>query len=177
MKATKSASRYAKALLELAIEQNKTTEVSNDMKAFLEAYDSTREFQLFLDNPIIKADKKAEIIKEVFSNFDVLTSSFINLIIKNRREGALAQIAESYGMQLNKHLGIIPVTIVSAQKLEAATKKTILSKLEAYMTGTLEVEEKIDPSIIGGFIIEMGDTQIDASIANKIKNLKVSLTN
>lgn len=176
MKATKSASRYAKAFLELAIEQNKTEQVSKDMRAFLSANSETNDFQLFLDSPIIKADKKNAILNEVFPSFDSLTKSFIDLIVRNRRESALTQIAESYEAQLKSHKGIVPVTLVSAQALDAATKKTILSKLEASIKGTLELEEKIDTSLIGGFVIKMGDTQIDASISNKLKNLKVSLT-
>lgn len=176
MKATKSASRYAKAFLELAVEQNKTEQVSNDMRAFLAANSETREFQLFLDSPIIHADKKNAILNEVFPSFDSLTRSFIELIVRNGREGALAQIAEAYEGQLKQHLGITPVTLVSAHPLDAATKKVILSKLEASLKGKLELEEKIDTSLIGGFIVKMGDTQIDASVLNKLKNLKVSLT-
>ncbi len=176
MKATKSAGRYAKALLELAIEQNKTQEVSADMRRFAEAFRETREFQLFLDSPIIKADKKNAILNEVFPSFDVLTRSFVELLVRNGRENALGQIADSFEAQLKEHLGIIPVSLISAHPLDAATKKTILSKLETSLKGKLELEEKIDPSLIGGFIVKMGDTQIDASVSNKLKNLKVSLT-
>lgn len=176
MKSSKSASRYAKALLELAIEQNKTPQVSVDMRRFLNAFEETREFQLFLDSPVIKADKKNAILNELFPSFDPLTKSFVELMVRNRRENILAEISASFEAQLKVHSGIVPVTLVSAQALDEATKKTILSKLEASIKGTLELEEKIDPSLIGGFIIKMGDTQIDASVSNKLKNLKVSLT-
>ncbi|MGV3631350.1 MAG: ATP synthase F1 subunit delta [Bacteroidota bacterium] len=176
MKATKSAPRYAKALLELAIEQNKTQEVSQDMHRFSDAFQETREFQLFLDSPVIKADKKNAILNEVFPGFDMLTKSFIELLVKKGRENALGQIAESFDAQLKSHMGIIPVSIISAQPLDDATKKTILSKLEKSLHGKLELEERIDPSLIGGFIVKMGDTQIDASVSNKLKNLKVNLT-
>ncbi|MCE3295322.1 MAG: synthase subunit delta [Crocinitomicaceae bacterium] len=176
MKATKSASRYAKALLELAIEQNKTEVVSRDMRRFTEAFRETREFQLFLDSPVINADKKNAILNEVFPGFDMLTRSFIELLVRKGRENALGQIADSFDAQLKSHLGIIPVTLISAQALDEATKKTILSKLEKSLNGKLELEEKIDPSLIGGFIVKMGDTQIDASVSNKLKNLKVNLT-
>lgn len=176
MKATKSASRYAKALLELAIEHGKTDGVSADMRALLSAFEETREFQLFLDSPVINGEKKNAIFKELFPQFDTLTSSFVSLIVKNRRENALAQIAASYEAQLKAHLGIVPVTLVSAQKLDEATKKTILAKLDKAIEGKLELDEQIDSSLIGGFIIKMGDTHIDASVSNKLENLKVSLT-
>lgn len=175
MKATKSAVRYAKALLELAVEQGKTDGVAADMKALLEAFEN-REFQLFLDSPVIKSDKKNAIFAELFPQFDALTSSFISLLVKNRREGALAQIAASFEMQLKAHLGIVPVTIVSASPLDDKTRKMILEKLDKSIEGKLELDEQLDSSIIGGFIIKMGDTHLDASVSNKLENLKVSLT-
>ena len=176
MKATKSAPRYAKSLLELAIEQGKLDGISADMKAIIETFEETRDFQIFLDSPVIKADKKIEIFGELFPSFDQLTSSFITLMVQNKRESSLAQIAASFEAQMREHLGIKPVTIISAKVLDDATKKTIIAKLEKSLEGKLELDEQIDPNLIGGFIIQMGDTRIDASISNKLKNLKVSLT-
>lgn len=176
MKVTKSASRYAKALLELSLEKGLVESVSADMNAFLTAYHETREFQVFLDNPVIKAEKKNSVFKVLFPEFDNLTSMFFELIVKNRREGALAQIADSFVAQLKAHQGIVPITIVSANQMDTATKNTILGKLEKSIDGKLELDEQVDSSLIGGFIIKMGDTQIDASVLNKLKNLKVSLT-
>lgn len=176
MKVTKSAPRYAKALLELAIEQGKLDGVSADMKAVTEVFKETHDFQVFLDSPVIKGDKKIAIFGELFPSFDPLTSSFIELLIQNKREKALAQIAASYETQVQAHLGINPITLISAQKLDEQTKKVILDKLDKSLEGSLKVTEEIDPNLIGGFIIQMGDTRIDASVSNKLKNLKVSLT-
>ncbi|MES2587574.1 MAG: ATP synthase F1 subunit delta [Bacteroidota bacterium] len=176
MKVTKSASRYAKALLELAIENNKIDSVLADMQEVVRANSETKEFQLFLDSPIINSDKKISVINEIFGQFDELSSSFVTLIAKNKREGALVQIADSFISQVKTHLGIVPVTLVSAQKLDEATKKAIITKLEKSVEGKLEIDEKIDTSLIGGFVIKMGDTQIDASVSNKLRNLQTSLT-
>ena len=74
---TKSASRYAKALLELAIEQNKIDKVSSDMRAIVAAKNETNEFQLFLNSPLIQSDKKISILNQLFENFDTLSNSFI----------------------------------------------------------------------------------------------------
>ena len=176
MKVTKSASRYAKALLELAIENNKIDQVLADMQAIITANAETKEFQLFLDSPIINSDKKINVINEIFSQFDALSSSFVTLIAKNKRENALVQIADSFISQVKTHLGIVPVTLVSAQKLDDATKSAIIAKLEKSITGKLEIDEKNDTSLIGGFIVRMGDTQIDASVSTKLRNLQTSLT-
>jgi F-type H+-transporting ATPase subunit delta len=112
----------------------------------------------------------------LFPQFNEITSSFVTLVTKNGRESLLPIIASSFEMQLKAHLGIVPVTLVSAQPMDAATKASIMNKVQAAVSGKLEVEEKIDASIVGGFIVKMGDTQIDASIANQFKNLKQRLT-
>lgn len=176
MKGTKAASRYAKALLELAIEQNKLTQVSEDMRALSSASEETKEFQLFLDSPVINAEKKNSIFNELFGQFDKITISFIHLITKNGREAILPAIADSFDSQMKEYLGITPVTLISAQPLDAATKTAILDKVQATVKGKLELDEQIDASILGGFIVKMGDNRIDASVANQLKNLKQRLT-
>ncbi len=175
MKGTKAASRYAKALLELAVEQNKIEQVSQDMRALSSAHAETREFQLFLDSPVVNAEKKNSIFRELF-DFDVLTSSFVELITKNGREAILPQIAESFEAQVKAHMGIVPVTIISAQPLDKATKAAIMDKVQATVKGKLELDEQIDASLLGGFVVRMGDNRIDASVANQLKNLKQRLT-
>ena len=176
MKSTKAASRYAKALLELAVEQNKLDQVSADMRALSSANNDTKEFQSFLDSPVINAEKKNCIFGELFGQFDVLTSSFIHLITKNGRESLLPQIAASFDAQLMEHRGITPVTLISAQPLDKATKAAIVAKVQATVKGELAVDEQIDASLLGGFVVRMGDNRIDASVANQLKNLKQRLT-
>lgn len=175
MKGTKAASRYAKALLELAVEQDKIGQVSEDMRALSSANNETREFQLFLDSPVVSAEKKNSIFRELFQ-FDVLTSSFVELITKNGRENILPEIADAFQAQVKAHMGIVPVTLVSARPLDEATKNAIIDKVQATVKGKIEVDEQIDASLLGGFVVRMGDNRIDASVANQLKNLKQRLT-
>ncbi len=176
MKSTKSASRYAKALLEIAIEQNKVEQISGDMSYLLEANNETLDFQLLLNSPVINSDKKIAIFNEIFGQFEDVSLSFIKLITKNRRESILPTIAKSFEEQVKEYKGIVPVTLVSATQLDENVKSSILKKIEGTVKGQLEVKEMIDESLIGGFIIRMGDKQIDASIANQFNNLKQRLT-
>lgn len=176
MKGTKVASRYAKALLELAIENNKVDQVLGDMNYLLSANNETRDFQMFLNSPIIKADKKIAIFAELFDQFETVSKSFIELITKNGRESLLPQIAASFNAQVKAYKGIVPITLISATALDGATKDTILAKVSAKVSGELEVTEQIDPSLIGGFIVRMDDKQIDASVASQFNNLKQRLT-
>jgi len=175
MKATKSAGRYAKALLELALDQNKIEVIESDMQQVLTVAHEAHDFQVFLNSPLIKVDKKIEVIKSLFSSFDALSISFMELVANNGREALITEIAQAFLNQLKEHRGIVPVTIISAQKLDAATKEQITSKISAAIKGTLEITEDVDPSLIGGFIVRMGDHQIDASVSNQLNRLKQEL--
>lgn len=176
MKGTKAASRYAKALLELAIENNKADQVAADMKYLLETSDQSKEFSAFLNSPIVRTDKKIEIINEIFGQFEDITTKFVNLVTKNRREMLLPDIAFSFSAQVKEYKGIVPLTLVSAAPLSESTKAEILKKIGQKVKGELELTEKIDQDLIGGFIVRMGDTQIDASVASQFSNLKQRLT-
>jgi F-type H+-transporting ATPase subunit delta len=84
----------------------------------------------------------------------------------------MIDIAKQFVSLLKAQRGIVPITIISAQQLEDHTKQSILSKISAAITGTAEITEQIDADLIGGFIVRMGDHQIDASVATQLKRLK-----
>lgn len=174
MKSTKAATRYARALLDLAVESNKTEQISANMLALISANNENEEFGSFLNSPIISSEKKNEIFKVLFPNFESQTVSFMELIAKNGRESLLPAIAESYESQLKEHKGIVAVILTSAVPLDAATKATILAKIQNAVQGQIELEEQIDPSLIGGFVIKIGDNRIDASVMNQLKNIKTT---
>lgn len=176
MKSTKAATRYATALLELAIENNKIDSVLGDMNYLLSANAETQDFQALLKSPIIKADKKIAIFAVVFDQFEAITKSFIELVTNNGRENLLVEIAEAFDAQVKKFKGIVPITIVTATTLNSDTKDNILAKVKGLVSGTLEVTEKIDPSIIGGFVVKMDGRQIDASVSSQLNDLKQRLT-
>ena len=176
MKSTKSASRFATALLELAIERNSVDKVARDLQYLLEVNQETKEFQILLKSPVINSTKKIEIFNELFNDFEELTTLFIQLVTNKRREYMLAEIAFSFDALLKAKKGITPVTLISAVTLDESTKKTILSKIKPLVKGELELTETIDESLVGGFIIRMDDKQIDASIASQFNNLKQRLT-
>lgn len=176
MKSSKVAYRYAKSLLELAIEQKKIDSILGDMNFLLEINNESRDLELLIQSPVVKADKKIEIFEKIFEQFEDVSMAFLRLITKNGRESVLPEIAQAFDSLVKEHKGIVPVTLVSATKLDDKTKGQIMSKVEGMVTGKLEVEEKIDESIIGGFIVRMGDTQIDASVLRQFNNLKQRLT-
>jgi F-type H+-transporting ATPase subunit delta len=176
MKSTKAASRYAKALLDLAIDQKNIDSVLGDMQYLLKVNADAHEFELLIASPIVNGDKKISIFEMIFEQFEEVSMSFVKLITKNGRENLLPQIAASFEAQLKEHRGIVPITLVSAQPLDDKTKDAIMAKVQGSVDGQLEVAEEIDESLIGGFLVRMGDMQIDASVSSQFNNLKQRLT-
>ena len=176
MKGNKIAVRYAKALLDIAQEQQKLDEVAADMNYLKKVNSENVDFQSLLKSPVVNSQKKIEIFKALFGVFNNVSLMFIELITKNRREGLLAEIAEAFENQLNELRGIVPVKIISASQLDESLRKEIVKKIEANVKGTPKIVEEVNPEIIGGFIIRIDDKQFDASILRQLNNLKQRLT-
>lgn len=175
MKGSKVAARYAQALLEITEEQQKTDAALSNMRDLSVTAGDNREFELFLKNPIIKSDKKIAILEKVFTHFDEVSLSFIRLITKNGREALLPAIAHEFDARVKSVRGIVPITLTSAVALDTSVKDSIVKKLSAQVEGKLEIEEKLDDKLIGGFMVRMGDVQIDASILRQFKEMRKNL--
>lgn len=177
MQSTKVASRYAQSLMELTEEIGTSEKVLKNMEHMLSISKESRELQLFFSNPVIGASKKIDVFEKLFSDFEKESIGFIKLITKNKRENYLPQIAAAYIEKFKKSRGIIPISLSTATPMDAELKKSLLGSLESQVEGNFEVNENIDKSLLGGFVFRMGDTQIEASIARQLKELKQRLTN
>jgi len=178
MKGTLVASRYAKSLLDLSIEQNSVEKVNNDMVELSAVCVESKDFVNMLNNPVIHSSKKVEVFTALFNGkMEPISVDFLTLITKNNRANILPTIADSFIHLFKQHKGIVDVIITSAETLDAKTKATILEKVKSTVNGELSVVEKIDDSIIGGFIVNVEDKQIDASVASQLTNLKNILLN
>lgn len=176
MKSSQSSIRYAQALLDLATEHSSVDAVASNMETLIAVSKESRDLEMLLSSPVIRGEKKLAVLNEVFGNFEKVSGMFMQLIVKNGRESLLPEIAEAFIALVKKSKGIVPVTITSAVKLDEAVKKDILAKIQPAIDGKPEVTEIIDPALIGGFTVRMGDIQIDASVASKLGQLKQRLT-
>ncbi len=168
------ASRYAKSLLDLAIDQNKLDRVLEDVQSFKEV-SKNRDFYLLLKSPIIHASKKAEIIDMLFGDkYEQLTMAFLRILCTKSRESYLPEIASEFIDQYKKVKRISEVKLTSATPLSAEVLKAIHDKLKAssYTSDNVEITTEVDPSLIGGFIVQFDDKLYDASIANKLSDLR-----
>lgn len=178
MGVSKVAYRYAQSLLDLSKEQNVLDKVNGDMEQLAGVCKESKEFQNLLNSPIIDSEKKTEVFKAVFeSKMEKMSLDFMNLILKNSRERLLPEIAEGFVKLYKQDKNILDVTVISATKLDAAAKESIVTKIKSKFDGTIEMNEEIDPELIGGFIVRIDDQQIDASIASQLANLKNILLN
>jgi F-type H+-transporting ATPase subunit delta len=170
--------RYAKALFQLAEEENKQEAVRNDIELLLESVNSSNEFADFLENPLIKSSEKNTIINSLFKeNINDLTFRFLQLLINNKREGYLKNICQ-YTIHLHKQkLGIQDAVITTAQEISSSYKKEIFDFITRKFKVNIELQDKIDPAIIGGFILRIEDQQINASIQSQLMKIKRELIN
>jgi F-type H+-transporting ATPase subunit delta len=174
MSSKRIASRYAKSLLDLAKESNNLEVVFGDMQSLEKAVEN-RDLYLMLKSPIINTKKKKDIATKIFgASFDKMSSAFIDLIIAKGREAYLPEIATEFVAQYNAYKSISSATLTSATPLTEAALASIKAKLmESNITNeTVDITTKVDPNILGGFIIEIGDKLYDASVAHKLETLK-----
>ena len=173
MKDSLAGNRYAKSLIGLSIEKNELDTVYNDMVLISETVENSKDLDLLLKSPVVKTDKKQEILSSIFGKeTSELTKQFLLLISSRNREAIIGDIAGAFVRQYKVIKKVIVTEVTSAIKLESAQKKKILQLLNTNESSSVEVIEKINPEIIGGFIVRVDDKQIDASISRKLDDLK-----
>lgn len=171
MRNIKAASRYAKALMDLSLDNKKVEEVYADILSLSKTIQGSTDLQAVINSPVISADKKQGAFNAIFGkNFNEISLKYINLLIDKNRESLLPEIANQFILQYKIYKNIVTVEVTSAVKLTPELTKKVLTLVKH--DGEVEIIEKVDPSLIGGFIVKVGDKQIDASIAKKFKDLR-----
>ncbi len=175
MTGLRAAIRYAKAILELANEQNATEAVAKDMEQVAKTIATSRELQLMLQSPIVKTEDKKASLKAIFKDSHKLTLQLIDLLAANKRIALLGEVAKKYKVLFDELKGKEVAVVTTAFPLDSNLEKKVLAKVKELTNKEVELQNKIDESIIGGFILRVGDKQYNASISNQLNNLKRSL--
>ncbi|MBC3540562.1 ATP synthase F1 subunit delta [Rufibacter sediminis] len=168
------ASRYAKSLLELSQEKGSLEKVYADMLSFTKTLNGSRDLSLVLRNPIIKHDKKLAILNSVFgSSMSELTMAFFRIITQKNREAILESVAVEFVKQYNLISGIQKATVTTAVPLTPELRATF-QQMVVERTGGMKVElqEVVNPAVVGGYILRIGDQQIDNSVRTNVQKLK-----
>jgi F-type H+-transporting ATPase subunit delta len=173
MKNTKAAIRYAKALFDLAKERKEIDQAFTDMSFIHQLIKGNRELYSLLKSPVIKADTKVSILNKVFSDrVGNLVKSFIKIIADKGREVLIPEMAEEFVRMVKVHKNILTVEVQSAIAVDAAAREKIMSIVKANHTGEVEFVERVNPAIVGGVILKVGDRQIDASVSGLLRTMR-----
>jgi F-type H+-transporting ATPase subunit delta len=167
------AARYAKSIIDLSQEQKALEDVKNDMEFFLKTLKANAQLVAVLSNPIISHQKKLAILTALFEDkMNKVTLAFFKLMINKGRGNVLYTTAHEFVNQYDVLKHITQATVVSATALSEANKAKILAEVKTAVGGEVVLEAKVDPELIGGFVLTVGDRQVDTSIASNLKKLK-----
>jgi F-type H+-transporting ATPase subunit delta len=180
MNESKISVRYARALFESALEKKMLDTVYDDMR-FVSEVSASVEMKDILRNPVIPSSRKHAIFKSVFgNNVSSLTMGMINLVVRNGRENYIPSIARAFRRDTLKYRGITEAVLTTAVKVAPGIKEQIAGLISKVSGTKVEMKEVIDKNIIGGFILKIDDSYLDASIRNKLnrieKELKAGIT-
>jgi F-type H+-transporting ATPase subunit delta len=177
MSGIRAAIRYAKAILEIADSKGVASEVSADMTLIATTITGNSELTHFIQNPLIKTDTKKNVVLEVFASVNPVTQSLFHLLLENKRFEILAAIAVEYNNLFDVMNGVEVAKVTTAFPMDAALEAKVLAKIAAFSDKKVTIENTVDASIIGGFILRIGDKQYNASVANRLHVLKRELSN
>ncbi|GAA4317842.1 ATP synthase F1 subunit delta [Flaviaesturariibacter amylovorans] len=168
------ASRYAKSLLDLAIERGQLETVYADMQYLRDLIRSSRDLAVMLKSPVISSEKKQAVINAITAgNIGELTLAFTRLLIAKHREGELVEIVPAFMTQYRQYKGIHIVKLTTAAPVSEAVKTSILSQVRSASANIqqIELETAVNPDLIGGFVLQTGDQLVDASVAYELKEI------
>ena len=173
MKNTLLIRRYAKAFLEYAIENKMTEQGLADLELLTATLQSHRELRNILSQPFLSKEKKENIINRIFEGkISDKTLNFIKLMLDKNRHEIIPMILVPYRELYNEYKNIAEVTITTAVKIDEPTQQKLIWFVKDKINGNVQIINKIDKNIIGGFIINYLDYQYDRSIRNELKSLQ-----
>jgi len=175
MNDSKISVRYARAIFQSAQEKKILDKVYQDM-IFISEICKNKETKEFLHSPIIIPSKKEAIFHKMLEgNVEKITLSLLDLIVKNGRESFIPAIARNFIHETKKFKGITESVLTTAIKVDDNVRKQIIDLISKVFNTKVELKENLDPEIVGGFILQVDDNYIDASIRNKLRKIKKEL--
>lgn len=174
---SRAAIRYAKAIIDIATTSGRAEAVNNDMKSIVLAVSQNAELKDFLANPVIKMEDKKAALTSIFSDIQAETKSLFHLLFENKRFEILGSIAQQYNELYDESIGVQVAKVTTAFPITADLQTKVLAKIAAFSNKKITIENIVDPAIIGGFILRVGDKQYNASVASKLGELKREFSN
>ena len=176
MKDSRAAIRYAKAALALAQEQKATDAVEHDMLSMIASIKASEKLSDLLESPTVAAADKQKALKALFNSFHTISLDLIDLLLNNKRIDILSEVASAYVRLSESEKDEVIVDVVTASALSTTLENQIIDKMKTITAKNVSLAVSIDESLLGGFVLRVGDLQYDASIAHQLDQLKRELT-
>lgn len=169
----RSAQRYTRALLEHAHQQNLIDTVTADLESLEKLLAGSRDFLLFLKSPIIKTEKKKAIMTQlVKGKLSETTYAFLQLLCQKNREALLPEIIRQFSVMRDERLGIVRAIVHTASPFSKDQEENLIQKLRRITGKIVKAEFSVDPAFKGGFMVRIGDTVWDGTVAHQLENLR-----
>lgn len=177
MKGNRAASRYAKAVLSLAREKNLTRELNADFELIRKTMVDNPDLRVILKSPVVSVKIKRNIVEGIFKDVNPLTHQVLDLMLKNNRIEVLYLVAVKYELLFDEMNHKQVALVTTAVPLTGDLEGKIQAKVEELTGNKAKIENKVDPAILGGFVLRVGDMQYDASVASQLVDLKREFQN
>jgi len=168
------AGRYATALFELALEEKALDQVEHDLNRFNQALDAVEDLRRLVMSPVFTADEQQRAIAAVLEEVKIegLTANFLKLVARNRRLFAAPEMIKAFRTLLANHRGQTSAEVISAAALEEGQVRALQTALNAALHKNVQLEQRVDPALLGGLVVRVGSRMIDNSLRTKLNSLK-----
>jgi len=163
---------YARSLFEVAQEQSKLDTVRDQLGAFADALDSSRELQTFFFSPYFSTVEKSDGLDRAVTDADPVFVNFLKLLIENHRTPAVFRIRREFDRLWRQENKLLPVQVTSAVALDQATVNQIGDRIAQQTGQKIELSASVEPDILGGIVVRVGNSILDASIRNRLEQLR-----
>ncbi len=163
---------YARSLFEAAQEQDKLDIVREQLGEIADAIDADRNLQVFFFSPSLSSQDKQEGLEKAITGADELVQNFLELLVENQRMTSIFKIRSEYDALWDKENELLPVTITSAVELDEQTVKQIGDRIAEQTGRKVELSADVDPGVLGGLVVRVGNTVLDASVRRRLENLR-----
>jgi len=163
---------YARSLFEVAVEQGKLDVLRAELTQMAEALQAHRQLAIFFFSPYFSTKEKQEALTRVLDGADPVTVNFLSLLIENHRMPVIFRIQQQYERLWEEHNRTLAVEITSAVELDPATAESLGRTIGERAGRTVKLATRVDPDIIGGIVLRVGNSILDASIRNRLEQLR-----
>ena len=163
---------YAEALFSLAREERKEQQVYEELNQAADLMLQNPGFSTLLDVPTLRTEERIEVLRKVNGDAPGITENFLCLLVEKHRFGRLSEIREAYNKQYHEAFGIAEVDVTTAVPLDEAQRSALRSKLHKKLGKTIQLREHVDKTLVGGMVVQYGDTRMDNSLRTRMRQFK-----